>query len=137
MSQQSSEIFTIYSQRGNRALDYVLTSALASATKLGESLAALLTLVITLLFKEFSFVTKQAGLALHQIHELLLFYKSNYKFYADIGSLTAYIWRRTVVIYTGASPTVFRSPLYLQAPRTLFHHRQIPMCKARTAAQYE
>lgn len=104
VSRHSCEIFTIGSQRSMRVFDDTLTAAPAFATNVGAKLAALLILVITLLFNGIVLVTKQADLAFHQVQEVLLFSKSNYKVYADIGGSTACMWRRTVVIDTGAGP---------------------------------
>lgn len=67
-------------------------------------LIALLIFVITLLFNGISFATKQAYLASHQVQEMFLFFKSNYKVYVDIGRSTALMWRITMVIDTVAGP---------------------------------
>lgn len=54
------------------------------------------------LFSSISFVTKQADISFHQVHDVFLFYKSNYKVISNIGGSTVYMWRWTVVIDTGA-----------------------------------
>lgn len=98
MSRHNSEILKVCSERGNLVLDYVYTTASTLTTKAGEKIASLLIIASFLLFNCILFVFNQMELDFHQSQEVFLFYKFNYKLYADIGGSSSYMWRKTVVI---------------------------------------